>query len=42
MGCASFFKWRAKYGGMDMLLMASMKVLEDENSRLQKHTPRSD
>lgn len=28
---ATFYKWRAKYGGMDTSLMARMKVLEDEN-----------
>ena len=33
---ASFYKWRAKYGGIDALLMARMKELEDENRRLKK------
>lgn len=28
---ATFYKWRAKYGGMDTSLMARMKELEDEN-----------
>ena len=36
MSNASFYKWRAKYGGMDASLMASMKELEDENRRLKK------
>lgn len=27
---ATFYKWRAKYGGMDASLMARMKELEDE------------
>ena len=33
---ASFYKWRAKYGGMDASLMGRMKELEDENRRLKK------
>jgi putative transposase len=33
---ATFYKWRAKFGGMDVLLMATMKELEDENRRLKK------
>ena len=36
MSSASFYKWRAKYGGMDALLMARMKELETENNRLKK------
>ena len=36
MSSASFYKWRAKYGGMDASLMARMKELEDENRRLKK------
>lgn len=36
MSNASFYKWRAKYGGMDASLMARMKELEDENRRLKK------
>ena len=36
MSGASFYKWRAKYGGMDASLMARMKELEDENRRLKK------
>lgn len=36
MGNSTFYKWRAKYGGMDMSLMARMKELEDENRRLKK------
>ena len=41
MSGASFYKWRAKYGGMDASLMARMKELEDENRRLKKCMPRS-
>ena len=33
---ASFYKWLAKYGGMDASLMARMKELEAENNRLKK------
>jgi len=36
MSNASFYKWRAKYGGMDASLMARMKELEDENRHLKK------
>ncbi|GBR01203.1 hypothetical protein AOE01nite_00520 [Acetobacter oeni] len=36
MSNASFYKWRAKYGGMDTLMISSMKALEDENCRLKK------
>jgi len=33
---ATFYKWRAKYGGMDVSMMARMKELEEENRRLRK------
>jgi putative transposase len=33
---ATFYKWRAKFGGMDVSLMARMKELEEENRRLKK------
>ena len=33
---ATFYNWRAKFGGMDVSLMARMKELEDENRRLKK------
>ena len=36
MSDATFYKWRAKYGGMDASLMKRMKELEDENRRLKK------
>ena len=36
MSSASFYKWRAKYGGMDTSLMGRMKELEAENNRLKK------
>jgi len=31
-----FYKWRAKFGGIDASLMTRMKVLEHENRRLKK------
>ena len=36
MSSATFYKWRAKYGGMDASMMSRLKELEDENSRLKK------
>ena len=33
---ATFYKWRAKYGGVDASMMSRMKALEDENRRLKK------
>ena len=33
---ATFYKWRARYGGMDVSMMARMKELEAENARLRK------
>lgn len=32
----TFYKWREKYGGMDVALMTRMKELEAENARLKK------
>ena len=36
MSSASFYKWRAKYGGMNASLMSRLKELEEENRRLKK------
>ncbi len=36
MSSATFYKWRAKFGGMDASLMARLKELEEENRRLKK------
>jgi len=36
MSSASFYKWRAKYGGMDASMISRLKELEDENRRLKK------
>lgn len=33
---ATFYKWRAKFGGMDVSMMTRMKELEEENRRLKK------
>ena len=35
MSDASFYKWRAKYGGMDATMISRMKAVEDENRRLK-------
>lgn len=40
MSSASFYKWRAKYGGMDAALMTRMKDLDAENARLKKRCMR--
>lgn len=32
----TLYKWRAKFGGMNTSMMASMKELEDGNRRLKK------
>ena len=31
MSSASFYKWRAKYGGLDASMIAQMKAVDDEN-----------
>jgi putative transposase len=36
MSDATFYKWRAKFGGMDVSMMIRMKELEAENARLKK------
>lgn len=36
MSDATFYKWRAKFGGMDASLMARLKELEAENRQLKK------
>ena len=33
MSDASFYKWRAKYGGMDASMVSQMKAMEEENRR---------
>ena len=36
MSSALFYKWRAKFGGMDVSMIKRMKELEAENKRLKK------
>ena len=36
MSSATFYKWRAKYGGMDTSMITRLKELEAENTRLKK------
>ena len=33
---ATFFKWKAKFGGMDVSDARKLKALEEENARLKK------
>lgn len=33
---ATFYKWRSKYGGMEVSDAKRLKSLEDENARLKK------
>ena len=33
---ATFYKWKAKYSGMEISDLRKMKVLEEENSRLKQ------
>lgn len=36
MSNASFYRWRAKYGGMDASMVSQMKAMEAENRRLKR------
>ena len=33
---ATFYKWKAKYGGLDVSEARRLKILTDENARLKK------
>jgi putative transposase len=33
---ATFYKWKAKYGGLDVSDARRLKALEDENAKLKK------
>lgn len=33
---ATFYKWKAKYGGLEVSEAKRLKALEDENARLKK------
>jgi putative transposase len=35
-GSATFFKWKSKYGGMDVSDARRLNILEDENRKLKK------
>ncbi len=41
-GNATFYKWRAKFGGMDTASMKRLKELEEENALLKKCMPMRD
>lgn len=36
MSQATFYKWRSKFGGMDVSMIKRLKELEAENARLKK------
>ena len=36
MSSATFYGWKAKYGGMDVSDAKRLKVLEDENAKLKR------
>lgn len=36
MSGASFYKWRARYGGMDASMVSQLKAMEEENHRLKR------
>ena len=36
MSGATFYKWKAKYGGLEVSDARRLKALEDENARLKK------
>ena len=36
MSNASFYKWRAKFGGMDASMMSDMKTMAEGNRRLKR------
>jgi len=39
---AAFYKWRQRYGGMEVKELKKLKELEDENSRLKRMYANSD
>lgn len=36
MSTATFYKWKSKYGGMDLSMMTRLKELETENARIKR------
>ena len=39
MSSATFYTWKAKYGGMDVSEARRLKALEDENAKLKRLWP---
>ena len=37
MSSATFYKWKSKYGGMDLSMMTRLKELEAENPPFKTH-----
>ena len=35
-GSAAFYRWRAKFGGIDTSMIAEMKAMADKNRRLKR------
>ena len=33
---SAFYKWRSRYGGMDVSMISEMKALRQENARLKR------
>ena len=36
MSSAAFYRWRAKFGGLDASMISEMKAMADENRRLKR------
>ena len=36
MSNASFYKWHAKFGGMDASMITELKAMDDENRRMKR------
>ncbi len=36
MSSAAFYRWRAKFGGMDASMVSEMKAMAEENRRLKR------
>ena len=36
MSSAGFYKWRAKFGGIDASMVSQMKAMADDNRRLKR------
>lgn len=42
LGDASFYKWKAKFGGMDVTEARRLRSLEDGNTRLKRGSRRNE